>query len=74
MACCAHLPSYRYEPGPIGTLELREQLVKLARQKTKFRYRKVHGFGSRLFLPSPASGGRQIPIRGANANFQDICT
>ena len=34
--------SYRYEPGPDRNTELREKLVKLARQKPRYGYRRLH--------------------------------
>ena len=34
--------SYRYEPRPDRNLALREELVKLARQKPRYGYRRLH--------------------------------
>ena len=34
--------SYRYEPRPGRNIELREQLVKLARQKPRYGYSRLH--------------------------------
>ena len=34
--------SYRYEPRPDRNAELREALVKLARQKPRYGYRRLH--------------------------------
>ena len=34
--------SYRYEPRPDGNARLREALVSLARQKPRYRYRRLH--------------------------------
>ncbi len=34
--------SYRYEPQPDRNIELREELVKLARQKPRYGYRRLH--------------------------------
>jgi putative transposase len=34
--------SYRYEPRPDRNAELREELIKLARQKPRFGYRRLH--------------------------------
>ena len=34
--------SYRYEPRPDRNMELREALVKLARQKPRYGYRRLH--------------------------------
>ena len=34
--------SYRYEPKPDRNAELREELVKLARQKPRYGYRRLH--------------------------------
>jgi putative transposase len=34
--------SYRYEPRPDHNIELREALVKLARQKPRYGYRRLH--------------------------------
>ena len=34
--------SYRYEPRPDRNAELREALVKLARQKSRYGYRRLH--------------------------------
>jgi len=34
--------SYRYEPRPDRNVELREELVKLARQKPRYAYRRLH--------------------------------
>lgn len=34
--------SYRYEPLPDRHIELREELVKLARQKPSYGYRRLH--------------------------------
>ena len=34
--------SYRYEPRPDRDAELREELVKLARQKPRYGYRRLH--------------------------------
>jgi putative transposase len=34
--------SYRYEPGPDRNAELRDELVKLARQKPRYGYRRLH--------------------------------
>jgi len=34
--------SYRYEPRPDRNIELREELVKLARQKPRYGYRRLH--------------------------------
>jgi putative transposase len=34
--------SYRYEPKPDRNAELREELIKLARQKPRFGYRRLH--------------------------------
>jgi putative transposase len=33
--------SYRYEPPPDRNIEVREALVKLARQKPRYRYRRL---------------------------------
>ena len=33
--------SYRYEPRPDRNIELREELVKLARQKPRYGYRRL---------------------------------
>ncbi len=35
-------PSYRFEPRPDRNAELREELVKLARQKPRYGYRRLH--------------------------------
>jgi putative transposase len=34
--------SYRYEPQPDRNAELRQELVKLARQKPRYGYRRLH--------------------------------
>jgi putative transposase len=34
--------SYRYEPRPDRNMELRDELVKLARQKPRYGYRRLH--------------------------------
>ena len=34
--------SYRYEPRPDRNMDLRETLVKLARQKPRYGYRRLH--------------------------------
>ena len=34
--------SYVYEPRPDRNIELREELVKLARQKPRYGYRRLH--------------------------------
>jgi putative transposase len=34
--------SYRYEPRPDHNIALREELVKLARQKPRYGYRRLH--------------------------------
>jgi putative transposase len=34
--------SYRYEPRPDRNIALREELVKLARQKSRYGYRRLH--------------------------------
>jgi putative transposase len=34
--------SYRYEPRPDRDTELREELLKLARQKPRYGYRRLH--------------------------------
>ena len=34
--------SYRYEPRPDRNIALREELVKLARQKPRYGYRRLH--------------------------------
>jgi putative transposase len=34
--------SYRYEPRPDRNAELREELLKLARQKPRYGYRRLH--------------------------------
>jgi putative transposase len=34
--------SYRYEPRPDRNIELREELVKLAQQKPRYGYRRLH--------------------------------
>jgi putative transposase len=34
--------SYRYEPRPDGNAELREEMMKLARQKPRYGYRRLH--------------------------------
>jgi putative transposase len=34
--------SYRYEPRPDRNVELRGELVKLARQKPRYGYRRLH--------------------------------
>ena len=39
--------SYRYEPRPDRNAELREELVKLARQKPRYGYRRLHAVLSR---------------------------
>src|SRR5271155_2511460 len=39
--------SYRYEPRPDRNMELREALVKLARQKPRYGYRRLHAVLSR---------------------------
>lgn len=39
--------SYRYEPKPDRNVELREELVKLARQKPRYGYRRLHAVLSR---------------------------
>ena len=39
--------SYRYEPRPDRNTELREELVKLARQKPRYGYRRLHALLSR---------------------------
>ena len=39
--------SYRYEPRPDRNAELREALVKLARQKPRYGYRRLHARLSR---------------------------
>lgn len=39
--------SYRYEPRPDRNAELREELVKLARQKPRYGYRRLHAMLSR---------------------------
>ncbi len=39
--------SYRYEPRPDRNIELREALVKLARQKPRYGYRRLHALLSR---------------------------
>ncbi len=47
--------SYRYEPRPDRNIELREALVKLARQKPRYGYRRLHA----LFEPSWSRGERE---------------
>jgi putative transposase len=39
--------SYRYEPRPDRNIALREELVKLARQKPRYGYRRLHALLSR---------------------------
>jgi putative transposase len=39
--------SYRYEPRPERNAALREDLVKLARQKPRYGYRRLHALLSR---------------------------
>ena len=39
--------SYRYEPRPDRNAELRDELVKLARQKPRYGYRRLHALLSR---------------------------
>jgi putative transposase len=39
--------SYRYEPRPDRNAELRDVLVKLARQKPRYGYRRLHALLSR---------------------------
>jgi putative transposase len=39
--------SYRYEPRPDRNAELRQELVKLARQKPRYGYRRLHALLSR---------------------------
>ena len=39
--------SYRYEPRPDRNVELRDELVKLARQKPRYGYRRLHALLSR---------------------------
>ena len=39
--------SYRYEPRADHNAELREELVKLARQKPRYGYRRLHALLSR---------------------------
>jgi putative transposase len=39
--------SYRYEPRPDRNAELRSELVKLARQKPRYGYRRLHALLSR---------------------------
>jgi len=39
--------SYRYEPRPDRNAELREELVKLARQKPRYGYRRLHALLTR---------------------------
>ena len=39
--------SYRYEPRPDRDVDLREELVQLARQKPRYGYRRLHALLSR---------------------------
>jgi len=64
--------SYRYEPRPDRNAELREELVKLARQKPRFGYRRLHAIlarrgeavnGSIVCIPKP---GWQCAVAGAS--------
>jgi putative transposase len=48
--------SYRYEPRPDHNVELRQELVELARQKPRYGYRRLHAVLSRR--GSPASPQR----------------
>ena len=43
----AERSSYRYEPRPDRNVELREELVQLARQKPRYGYRRLHAVLSR---------------------------
>jgi putative transposase len=42
--------SYRYEPRPDRNIALREELVKLARQKPRYGYRRLHALLERRGL------------------------
>jgi putative transposase len=44
---CVERSSYRYEPRPDRNAELRSELVKLARQKPRYGYRRLHALLSR---------------------------
>jgi len=43
--------SYRYEPVPDRNAELREDLLKLARQKSRYGYRRLHAILERRGHP-----------------------
>ncbi len=47
--------SYRYEPRPDRNVELRGELVKLARQKPRYGYRRLHALLSR--------GGQEVNVK-----------
>ena len=50
--------SYRYEPRPDRNAELREELVKLARQKPRYGYRRLHA----VLEPSRPRGEREASL------------
>jgi putative transposase len=51
--------SYRYEPRPDRNIELREELVKLARQKPRYGYRRLHA----LLERRGANGGQPVNVK-----------
>jgi putative transposase len=48
--------SYRYEPRPDRNAQLREELVKLARQKPRYGYRRLHALLERR--------GQEVNLKG----------
>jgi putative transposase len=51
--------SYRYEPRPDRDVELREEMVKLARQKPRYGYRRLHA----LLERSGANQGQPLNVK-----------
>ena len=73
--------SYRYEPRPDRNIELREALVKLARQKPRYGYRRLHVVAStsrprgqrEACLPAVFGGGAGGSAQEAQAAGAGSC-
>ena len=59
--------SYRYEPRPDRNAELRSELVKLARQKPRYGYRRLHAFAE----PQRPRGEREASLPAVRGRGPD---
>jgi putative transposase len=62
--------SYRYEPRPDRNIELREELVKLARQKPRYGYRRLHALLERRGHEVNVKRVYQQLLRSSAAEFR----